>query len=161
MKKELYPEITDLMYRGPQHRPVKTADDLIKALKVMKVTPSEAFRIIATKKSSEEYGNVRFNWKMIRFTFYVWARVKEDKQGYLKPKVDTIRSVVTDSRFRSHYFGYFPDEKFDEGKEFHLLNKLIAERAQQKWFKEGLYVYEKTRRVIPQSHLDAILYPKK
>ena len=31
---------------------------------------------------------------MLRFTFFVWERVKEDKNLFNRPKIDTVREIV-------------------------------------------------------------------
>ena len=113
-----------------------------------------------TEKKADEESNIRFNWKMIRVTFFVWERVKEDKGLFLKPKIDTIRAVVSDRRFKQFFYGYFPDLEFNPEKEVKLLNKLVAEKSQKPFFIEGYYKYEGSNRPIPQKHLDHILWGK-
>ena len=51
---------------------------------------------------------------MIRFTLFVWERIKEEERnrGYLKPKIDTVKAVVNDRRFKDLMYGYYPDLKF-------------------------------------------------
>jgi len=95
---------------------------------------------------------------MLRFTMFVWERVKEDKNLFLKPKIDTIREVVSSKRFRDFFFGYFPGVDFDHQKEVKLLNKLIHDTPQKPYFKEGNYFYEGTKRVIPQDYLDKLIW---
>ena len=145
----------------PNTRPVKTYGDLEYTLRKLGVKPGEAFRIINEKKHHKEEGSIRFNWKMIRFTLYVWERLQEEKNGYLKPKIDTVKKVVENRKFRNFYLAYFPDIDFNYTDEVRKLNKLIAEKPQQQYFKEGYYLYPGSRKVIPQSHLNNILYPKK
>ena len=127
-------------------------------LEKLNVSPEEAYKIVRAKVSGE---NIRFNWKMIRFTFFVWERVAEDKNGYLKPKIDTVRSVVNKRIFEDYYYGYFPNTKFSYEKEVKLLNKLIAEKSQRKYFKEGYYYYHRTSDLIPNKVLDRILWDSK
>ena len=144
---------------GPRVPQLSDWGDLVKELKKLKVSPGEVYRIVAEKKADEE-SNIRFNWKMIRFTFFVWERVKEDKGLCLKPKIDTIRAVVSDRRFKQFFYGYFPDLEFNPEKEVKLLNKLVAEKSQKPFFIEGYYKYEGSNRPIPQKHLDHILWGK-
>ena len=145
---------------GPRVKPIghKDWDFLVYELRKLKVTPGEAYRIIAEKKGNS---NIRYEWKMVRFTMFIWARVQEDKGLYLKPKIDTVRGVVSNRNFKKFFQGYFPDLEFDHEKEVKLLNKLIAETPQRAFFKEGYYKYEGTNKVIPQDHLDRILWGKK
>ena len=155
-------QIEELLRRGIKNEPIKSYNDLIDRLKKLGVKPGEAYRIINEKKHSTEEGNIRFNWKMIRFTFFVWARIKEHKRGYLKPKIDTVRDIIKNDRRFYHFFnGYYPDFIFDPDREIKLLNKLIAEKPQQQFLKEGYYKYEGTKETIPQKHLDLNLSPKK
>jgi len=145
---------------GPRVKPIghKDWEFLVYELKKLKVTPGEAYRIVAEKK--DKTSNIRFEWKMIRFTMFVWARIEEDKGMYLKPKIDTVRSVVSHRNFKKFFHGFFPDLEFDHEKEVKLLNKLIAEKPQKPFFQEGYYKYQGTHKVIPQKHLDSILWGK-
>ena len=137
-----------------KRKEVKTWDDLIDNLKKQRLTPGETYR----KLNSD---NTRFNWKMIRLTLYVWERVEEDKSGYLKPKIDTVRAVVKTRRFEDFFYGYYPDLKFDEKREIELLNKLITEKPGYAYLVEGYYLYPGSKRLIPQKHLNHVLWPKK
>ena len=85
---------------GPRVKPIghKDWEFLVYELKKLKVTPGEAYRIVAEKK--DKTSNIRFEWKMIRFTMFVWARIEEDKGMYLKPKIDTVRAVVSHRNFK-------------------------------------------------------------
>ena len=111
---EVAQKLGEAMRKGPNVPRLKTWGDLVDNLKKLKVTPGEAYRTVQEKLTSD---NIRFNWKMIRFTFFVWERVKEDKGLFLKPKIDTIRAVVSDRRFKQFFYGYFPDLKFDINRE--------------------------------------------
>ena len=155
-------KITEIMKVGPSVPKIKgnSARDwefLIYELKKMQVTPGEAYRIINQKKGDTD---MRFQWKMMRLTMFIWARVEEDKGMYLKPKIDTVRGVVSARKFQQFFHGYFPDLEFDHDKEVKLLNKLIADKGVRPYFKEGYYLYEGTKRHIPQKHLDRILWEK-
>ena len=92
---------------------------------------------------------------------FVWERMEEDKGMYLKPKIDTVRSVVGKRKFEQFFRGYFPDLEFDHAKEVKLLNKLIAEKSVRPYFKEGYYNYEGKNTKIPQKVLDRILWSDK
>ena len=144
----------------PNHRPIKTYGDLEETLRKRNVKPGEAFRIINEKLHHKEEGSIRFNWKMIRLTLYVWERVGEHKNGYLKPKIDTVKRVVERRRFKDFYLGYFPDIPFNYDDEIRRLNKLIAEKPQQKFLKEGYYLFPGSNKIIPQKHLDLVLSSK-
>ena len=67
------------------------------------------------------------------------GKIQEEKNGYLKPKIDTVKKVVENRKFRNFYLAYFPDIDFSYTDEVRKLNKLIAEKPQQQYFKEGYY----------------------
>jgi|TARA_R110000744_G_C19358964_1_gene561236 hypothetical protein len=148
---------------GKKPKLIKTWSDFGQHMLSLDVSPQEAYRIISERKTND---TTRFNWKMIRFTLFVWERVKEDSKGYLKPKIDTVKTVVEDKRFKDLMYGYYPELKFDYKNEVNLLNRLIAEKIQRPYFREGYYKYEigsghGRNTIIPQKHLDRILWPKK
>ena len=154
-------KLGQVLREGPRVPRIKNWDDLIHNLKKLEVKPGEAYRIIQEKKTSD---NIRFEWKMIRLTFFVWERVKEDKAGYLKPKIDTVKAVCNNRNFEKFFYGYFPDLKFDINREIKLLNKLIAEKPQIEpggYLSEGYFNYERSKRLIPQKHLNHLLCGKK
>ena len=163
IKKETQLKVKEIFKAGPKVPRIKDRewDFLVYELKKLKVTPGEAYRIIAEKKGDT---NIRFQWKMIRLTLFVWERVKEDRDKmFLKPKIDTVREVVSSRRFKEFFYGYFPDLEFDHEKEVRLLNKLISEKPQTEkngFLSEGYYFYERTKETIPQKHLDKILWGK-
>lgn len=150
-------KVTDIFRSGPRTK-IKSPDwdFLVYELKKLKVSPGEAFRIISAYKNKDT--NIRFEWKMLRFTMFVWERVREDKDLFLKPKIDTVREVVSSRRFKDYFYGYFPGVDFDHEKEVKLLNKLIHEKSQKQFFNEGNYFYERTKDIIPQKHLDKIVW---
>jgi hypothetical protein len=154
-------EVQELLEKGLQHKPIDTYTGLGIRLQKLGVSPGEAFRIINEKKHNEREGSIRFNWKMIRFTLFIWARLKEDRDGYLKPKIDTVRGVVRSRKFEYFFYGYYPDLKLNFEDEERKLNKLIAEKPQQKFFKEGYYFHEGTKKLVTQALLDTILLSRK
>ena len=145
------------LINGP--RPVKKLTDwgdLGEALRDLDVTPQMVARIVREKISDD---NTRFNWKMIRLTLYVWERDKEYKEGYLKPKIDTVKAVVGGKKFQQFFEGYYPDIAHSlnskelvnhNANEIRALNKLIAEKSQRVLLlTEGNFFYEgqKNRRM--------------
>jgi hypothetical protein len=154
-------EVQELLDKGLKHKPIDTYTGLGIRLEKLGVTPGEAFRIINEKKHNEREGSIRFNWKMIRFTMFIWARIEEERNGYMKPKIDTVRGVVRSRNFEYFFYGYYPDLKLKFEDEERKLNKLIAEKPQQKFFKEGYYYFHKTKKLVPQPLLDKILSAKK
>ena len=138
---------------------------VLEFLKENKVDPEKA--LVSLKRDFSinlpDATDLKYHWKMARFTLYIWERVKEHKNGYLKPKIDTAISVIRSRKFENYHYGYFPDIKIDEKKEVRLLNKLIAEKAQRSLFTsgEGYYYYENSSKIIQQDYLDIILSFKK
>jgi len=151
---EVVQKLGEDMRIGPNVPRIKSWDDLVDNLKKLKVTPAEAYK----KLTSD---NTRFNWKMMRLTMYVWERIEEDKAGYLKPKIDTVRAVVETRRFKDFFYGYHPHLEFEPDREIKLLNKLITEKTGYAYLVEGNYLYPGTNKQIPKKHLDTILWPKK
>ena len=150
-------KVVQIFTGGPRVK-VKNADwdFLVYELRKLKVSPGEAYKIITQKLDKQT--NIRFEWKMLRFTMFVWERVKEDKNLFLKPKIDSVREVVSSRRYKDFFRGYFPGIEFDHEKDVKLLNKLIHEKPQKQFFQEGYYFYEGTKRVIPQGHLDKLVW---
>ena len=157
--KETGLQITEIMKVGPKVPKISGKDwgFLVYELKKLKVTPGEAYRIVSEKIGGT---NVRFEWKMLRLTMFIWARVKENEGMYLKPKIDTVRGIVSERKYKQFFYGYYPDLDFDHEKEVRLLNKLIADKGVRPYFKEGYYFYEGTKKPIPQKILDRILWDK-
>jgi len=156
--KDIAEKVNETFRKGPNVPRIRNYNALARELERLKVGPGEAYRIVQEKLTSD---NVRFNWKMIRLTMYVWERVREDKHKYLKPKIDTVREVVERRKFQEFFHGYYPDLEFNKEREVKLLNKLITEKTGYAYLVEGYYKYEGTDKYIPAKHLEAILWPKK
>ena len=92
------------------------------------------------------------------YIFCMGKDSKKIKTYFLKPKIDTVREIVSSRRYKDFFYGYFPGVEFDHEKEVKLLNKLIHEKPQKPFFKEGNYFYEGTKRLIPQNHLDKLVW---
>ena len=125
VNKDIPLEIVEVFRSGPKVPRLKDGNKdwefLIYELKKLGVTPGEAYRIINEKKGNT---NIRFQWKMMRFTMYVWQRLKEGKNSMiLRPKIDSVREVVSDRKFKEFFYGYYPDLEFDHDKEVKLLRR--------------------------------------
>jgi hypothetical protein len=128
---------------------------LVDYLEDNKISADIALGIIERALDTKSTGH-RFHWKMTRFTLYIWERVKEDKDLFLKPKIDTVREVVSTKKYKRLYDAYPNQPKFDHQKEVKNFAKLVSEPRQQHYFKEGNFFYEGTKRPIPQSVIDRI-----
>ena len=123
--------------------------DILKYLKQRKITEEDAIKYI---ESSIPYKKI---WKMWRFTLYLWARVDNDKRGIKKNRIETVAQVVHMPKYKRLY-DTFPLPKFDPNNEIKKLTQLIAEPRQDKEFKSKNFVYEGTKKTIPQSVIDKL-----
>ena len=94
-------------------------------------------------------------WKMWRFTLYLWKRIENDKKGITKNRIETVAEVVHMPKYKRLY-DTFPLLPFDKEKEIKNLTQLIAEPRQTKEFKSKNFVYEGTKKTIPQSVIDKL-----
>ena len=102
-------KITEIFRAGPRVKAPRNERDwdfLVYELKKLKVTPGEAYRIIANLK--DKTSSIRYDWKMLRLTMYVWERLHESEKLFNRPKIDTIREVVGHRKFRQFFYGFFP-----------------------------------------------------
>ena len=75
---------------------------------------------------------------------------------FMKPKIDTIRELVSTPKYK-RLWDTFPQRKeFDHANEVKKLNQLIAEPRQQIYFKSKNFVYEGTKKLIPQDIIDKV-----
>ena len=123
--------------------------DILKYLKQRNITQEEAIKYI---ESSIPYKKI---WKMWRFTLYLWARTDNDKRGIKKNRIETVAQVVHMPKYKRLY-DTFPLPKFDPNNEIKKLTQLIAEPRQDKEFKSKNFVYEGTKRNIPQEVIDKL-----
>ena len=122
---------------------VKGAQDLGRFLRENNISSSEAIRIIARTKKIDNTRGDKYNWKMMRFTLYLWQRIRELQRGTgLKSRIDSVRDVVRSDRYKRLYNTFDQSQEYDHTEEIKKLTQLIAERRQDEYFKEGLYKYE-------------------
>ena len=76
---------------------------LISYLEKREISPQDAMDIIqaSTPEGKEDYQ--KFNWKMLRFTMFLWKRVEQDKNGNLLSKTDTAKDVVDSKNYIKMY----------------------------------------------------------
>ena len=133
--------------------------ELVNYLIKEKISPEVALGIV--KRASEtRITNHRVAWKMMRFTLYIWARLKEyDKvQMFLPPRIQTIQELVTTKKFKRLWDTFPQPYKFDPQKEVRNLVKLVSDNRQSIYFKSKNFVYEnkKPKKNIPQDIIDKI-----
>jgi len=150
---------------------------LIKYLEKREISPGDAVDIIhaSTPFPSEgQVGNRKFNWKMLRFTMYLWKRVEEEKKlSNLNSKTQTAFDTVSQKKYQDLMEGQFnlQEKQFQKlskvnysakiDKEAKNLFKLVTDPRQKHFFKSRYYVYEGTHKTIPQDHIDHLMqWPK-
>ena len=123
--------------------------DILKYLKQRNITEEEAIKYI---ESSIPYKRV---WKMWRFTLYLWVRIYNENRGVKRNRIETVTEVVRLKKYKRLY-DTFPFPKFDPNNEIKKLTQLIAEPRQDKEFKSKNFVYEGTKKNIPQTVIDKL-----
>ena len=118
------------------------------------ITPKEALAII---KSHSELNptNKRTQWKMYRLSMFLWARIEEDKAGYLGKKADTIRRLIETDTYKK-MFEAFNNGKLDSNKEFKNLQYLLNDPRQAPFLKSKYHVFKNTQKPIPQELIDKL-----
>ena len=139
---------------------------LISYLEKRDISPQEAEDIIQASTPEGKEDNQKFNWKMLRFTMFLWKRVEQDKNGNLLSKTDTAKNVVDSKNYKKMYEAFNHQKKIDQRKEAKNLFKLITDPRQKPYFKSRYFVYEGKKHSqkshIPQDHIDYLMqFPKK
>jgi|TARA_R110000822_G_scaffold302855_1_gene427334 lipoprotein NlpI len=137
---------------------------LISYLERRDISPQEAMDIIQASTPEGKEDNKKFNWKMLRFTMFIWKRVEQDKNGNLLSKTKTARDVVTSKNYGQMYEA-FNSKKLDPKKEAFNLFKLVTDPRQRPYFKSRYFMYEGKKlgqkAHIPQEKIDYLMqFPK-
>tara|TARA_R110000796_G_scaffold171118_1_gene288105 strand:- start:380 stop:823 length:444 start_codon:yes stop_codon:yes gene_type:complete len=139
----------------------KEINKLIDYLEKRQISPGDAIDIIQASTPEGQESNKKFNWKMMRFTLYLWQRLEEEKGRNLNSKTESARLVVSSKNYKQLYEGYHNTTKFDLEKEAKNLFKLVTDPRQKHLFKPRYFVYPKTKKTIPQDHIDHLMqWPK-
>ena len=150
----------------------KDLNPLIQFMEEEEISPKEALQVLK-KEYEVNFNNMRTKWKMFRFTLYLWARLDEEKSGYLGKKSDTIRRLIRTSKYQNQYKIFAPDIATKDQMEvmkvlekknqeaylavhYKQLNQLITDPRQVVFFREKYFYYEKTKKHIPQEVIDRI-----
>ena len=123
--------------------------DILKYLKERNMTQDEAIKYI---EASLPY---KRTWKMWRFSLYLWARIYNEEKGIKKNRIETVAHIVNGAKYKRLYETFY-HPKFDPNNEIKKLTQLIAEPRQDKEFKSKNFVYEGTKKNIPQSVIDRL-----
>ena len=125
------------------------------------MSPDDAIDIIHASTPEAQESNKKFEWKMLRFTMYLWQRLEEEKARNLNTKTETARIVVSSKRYIDLYEGFYDTRKFDNKKEAKNLFKLVTDPRQKHLFKSRFFVYPNTNKHIPQDHINHLMqFPK-
>ena len=120
------------------------------------ISPKEAVEIIEATTPEGQKDNRKFNWKMLRLTLYLWARIDQDKKGHLWSKTDTCRAVVNSKNYKM-LREPFHKERFDPLREEKKLFKLVTDPRQKiAYFKTRYFVFKGTKKNIPQDIINKI-----
>ena len=150
---------------------------LVKYLEKREISPGDAIDIIHASTPEGQAGNKKFNWKMFRFTMYLWKRVEQDKNGNLLSKTQTSLDTVNQKKYLDLLEAHLPpaspslrasrrvmtEFKHKEmiEKEAKNLFKLVTDPRQKHFFKSRYFVYERRKTTIPQDHIDHLMqWPK-
>ena len=140
---------------------VRNYSELVEYLKKRGISPQDNVDIVEKTTPEAQEDNKRFNWKMLRFTLYLWKRVEQDKNGNLWSKTDTAKEVVESKKYKDMYQPFNSSSRFDPKKEAKNLFKLVTDPRQKPYFKSRYFVYEKSKKTIPQDHIDYLMqFPK-
>jgi len=125
------------------------------------ISPKDAIEIIQKSTPEAQEDNKRFNWKMLRFTMYLWKRVEQDKKGNLLTKNATAKAVVESKNYKDMYSAFNTSSRFDPKKEAFNLFKLVTDPRQRPYFKSRYFLYHRSKTTIPQDHIDYLMqFPK-
>ena len=150
---------------------------LVKYLEKREISPGDAIDIVHASTPEGQAGNKKFNWKMLRFTMYLWKRVEQDKNGNLLSKTQTALDTVNQKKYLDLLEAHLPpaspslrasrrvmtEFKHKEmiEKEAKNLFKLVTDPRQKHFFKSRYFVYERRKTTIPQDHIDHLMqWPK-
>jgi len=123
---------------------------LLKFLDEKGISEDDAIKYISTSIPYKR------TWKMWRFTLYLWRRIDEAKRGVQdRTRSSSVVRVVLQAKYKRLY-ETFPLPLFDPDREIKNLTQLIAEPRQNKEFISKNFVYEGTKKNIPQSVIDKL-----
>ena len=134
--------------------------DLDRYLRDHEVTPEEALEYIIMA-SKIDPTHPRTEWKLFRFTLYLWERDREIRKNKLGKKKDTCLKVVQSKKYKEISAELRPElcrypRQMNEIKEADNLYKLVGDIRQRPFFKKRFYKYEGSNTLMHQEHIDKI-----
>ena len=144
---------------------IREINELIEYLETTRISPKEAIEIIHSTTPQGKETNKKFNWKMMRFTLYIWQRLEEERvMNNLNTKTESAILCVMKRNYKDLYGGFHNGKTMnalEERKEALNLFKLVTDPRQRHLFKPRYFVYPKTKKSIPQEHIDKLMqWPK-
>ena len=134
---------------------------VLEFLKENRINPEKALVTLKRNfgKKPDNKTNLKLHWKMMRFTLYLWERIKEHDQNIVGKRIDAVKKVVWSGQYKRLY-ATFPLPSFNPENEIKKLAQLIAEPRQDEYFTSKNFVYPKGHpradKPIPQSIIDKI-----
>mgnify|MGYP003121571300 CR=1 len=140
---------------------MKTVDlqELGKYLRKKGISPTKALNIIQRSVEQDKTRGPKFQWKMLRFTLYLWERHKEYRSDPphkgLGKRIDTIKRLCKTTRYVDFYRAY-SDEKFNYENECKRLADLVSEPRQRKYFNSKYFKLEGRQDKMAQPLIDKL-----
>jgi len=140
---------------------MKTVDlqELGKYLRKKGISPTKALNIIQRSVEQDKTRGPKFQWKMLRFTLYLWERHKEYRSDPphkgLGKRIDTIKRLCKTLRYVDFYKAY-SDEKFNYENECKRLADLVSEPRQRKYFNSKYFKLEGRQDKMAQPLIDKL-----
>ena len=134
---------------------IKSYDDLVKELKTWEVSPQETWDLVYNMKVGLDQRTI---WKIQRYYHYairrmfVFTKISKEKSNdpkinklkgenhfkeigkYLPKRVDTIKELVNSEFYEFLFKFHNKKRKFDKRKEVKNLEKLLADKREDKYF---------------------------
>ena len=124
--------------------------EVFRFLRINDIDPDDALYLLRRHAIFNE-NNKSSAWKLKRFQFFLWARLREEKEGYLPKKAETIRKLVYSKQYKKEFDKFWGPMKSIYQKpiwaadEFRKLNNLVTDPRQFRLFKSKYFVYENTK----------------
>jgi|TARA_R100001594_G_scaffold9948_1_gene23738 hypothetical protein len=140
---------------------MKTVDlqELGKYLRKKGISPTKALNIIQRSVEQDKTRGPKFQWKMLRFTLYLWERHKEYRSDPphkgLGKRIDTIKRLCKTTRYVDFYRAY-SEEKFNYDNECKRLADLVSEPRQRKYFNSKYFKLEGRQDKMAQPLIDKL-----
>ena len=91
---------------------------VLEFLKENRINPEKALVTLKRNfgKKPDNKTNLKLHWKMMRFTLYLWERIKEHDQNIVGKRIDAVKKVVWSGQYKRLY-ATFPLPSFNPENE--------------------------------------------